>query len=98
MIRNAMQWAGTHPPGIVAAIILAAVLAGCGDLLDDNSADWQHSNDLQSAIQQAVHEHRFAQAAQDMCGPNAAWREEPDGSVACSTKHGRPTITLRVSP
>ena len=68
------------------------------DGIDDHSAEWDQAQDLQAAITRARDEQRFARAAQDLCGPQAAWQQLPDGSVQCRTKYGRPTITVKVSP
>lgn len=68
------------------------------DGVDDHSYEWAQADDLQAAIIRARDEKRFAQAAQAMCGPQAAWQALPDGSVQCRTKYGRPTITVKVSP
>jgi len=82
------------------ALLVAAVLtlAWLGPALDDHSGEWQQAEDLQDAINAAIAEQRFAQAAQALCGPQAAWAQLQDGSVQCSTKRGRPTITVQVSP
>ena len=83
------------------AIALAIALAALGpalDGLDDHSHEYAQADDLQAAIIRARDEQRFAQAAQAMCGPQAAWQQLADGSVQCRTKHGRPTITVQVSP
>lgn len=77
---------------------VAAILGWFGPSLDDRSFEHDQADDLQAAIQRATDEHRFAQAAQALCGPQAAWESLPDGSVQCRTKYGRPTITVEVSP
>ena len=69
-------------PGIL-TVIFAAMLGIVGPVLDDHSA---------------VEQRRFEQAAQQLCGPQAAWQQQADGSVSCRTTYGRPTITVRVSP
>lgn len=79
-------------------LAIAALLGILGPSLDDHSADWALSDDLQAAINTAVEQRRFERAAQDLCGPQAAWQQNPDGSVSCRTKYGRPTITVKVSP
>ena len=93
MIARATPW--------ILASLLVAALAGLGpalDGIDDHSAEWAQADDLQAAINRAIAEQRFAKAAQDMCGPQAAWQQLADGSVQCRTKHGRPTITVQVHP
>ncbi len=84
-----------------AALAMAFVLASLGpwlDGIDDHSTEWRQAEDIQAALIRARDEQRFAAAAQDMCGPQAAWKQLADGSVQCRTKHGRPTITVQVSP
>ena len=83
--------------GITCAFAIAAI--GCNlDGIDDHHAEWQQAQDLQLAINAATARGRFEHAAQQLCGPQAAWAELADGSVQCRTKYGRPTITVRVSP
>lgn len=83
--------------GIVCAIAIAAL--GCNlDGIDDNSAEWDRAVDLQDAINAAIHQRKFEQSAQALCGPQSPWVQQPDGSVQCATKHGKPTILVRVSP
>ncbi len=84
-----------------AALVIALILASLGpalDGIDDHSTEWRQAEDIQAALIRARDEQRFAAAAQDMCGPQAAWQQLADGSVQCRTKHGRPTITVQVSP
>lgn len=82
------------------ALALAALLLLCwvGPSLDDHSAEWDQAVTLQDAINAAIAQEKFAVAAQAVCGPQAAWQQLQDGSVMCRTKHGRPTITVQVSP
>lgn len=90
----------------LAALVTAigALLLFGGPVLDaidawpDHHAEHAQAQDLQVAINQAVERGRFEQAAQHLCGPQAAWSELADGSVQCRTKHGRPTITVQVAP
>jgi len=82
-------------------LAIGAVLSGLGLALDTASGDdhtQAHTPDVQAAIQQAIERKRFEAAAQALCGPHAAWAELPDGAVQCRTKHGKPTITVQVSP
>lgn len=79
--------------------VLVVLLAGClGPALDDNHAEWSRSTDLQTAINTAIAQERFAQAAQELCGPQATWQQDENGSVICRTRYGKPTITVRVAP
>lgn len=83
------------------ALLLAIALSALGpalDGIDDHSHEYAQADDLQAAIIRARDEQRFAEAAQDMCGPQAAWQQLADGSVQCRTKHGRPTVKVTVSP
>lgn len=85
----------------IAGIALAIALSALGpalDGIDDHSHEYAQADDLQAAIIRARDEQRFAQAAQAMCGPQAAWQQLSDGSVQCRTKYGKPTITVQVSP
>lgn len=87
-------------PWLLAAA-LALVLATAHHLDDgipDHHAEWAQAEDLQLAINRAAAENRFATAAQQICGPQAAWEQLVDGSVQCRTKYGRPTVTVQVSP
>ena len=88
---------------INAALVIAVVLLlGLAHHLDDNipdhSAEQDQAVDLQAAIVASIAQERFDRAAQAVCGPQAAWAQLNDGSVQCSTKHGKPTITVKVSP
>lgn len=85
----------------IAGIALAIALSALGpalDGIDDHHAEWAQADDLQAALIRATDEKRFAQAAQAMCGPQAAWEQLHDGSVQCRTKYGRPTVKVTVSP
>jgi hypothetical protein len=77
---------------------LAILLAWFGPSIDDHSAEADQAVDLQAAINQAIRQEKFAQAAQAVCGPQSPWVQLNDGSVQCSTRYGKPTITVRVSP
>lgn len=93
MIARATPW--------ILASLLVVALAALGpalDHMDDHSAEFAVADDLQAAINRAVAEQRFARAAQDLCGPQAAWQQLADGSVQCRTKYGKPTITVQVHP
>lgn len=80
------------------AVAMVGALAWLGPSLDDHSDEWAQALTLQDAINEAIHQEKFALAAQALCGPQAAWQQLNDGSVQCRTKHGRPTITVQVSP
>lgn len=80
------------------AIAFAALLCWLGPSLDDHSAEFDQAVDLQMAINAAIEQGKFDRAAQAVCGPQSPWVQIADGSVQCSTKNGRPTITVKVSP
>lgn len=84
---------------LVLALVLVLGLAHhLGDDVGDHSAENDQAVDLQAAIVASIAQERFDRAAQAVCGPQAAWAQLNDGSVQCSTKHGKPTITVKVSP
>jgi hypothetical protein len=80
------------------AIAMVAALCWLGPTLDDHSAEFDQAVDLQAAITASIEQGKFEAAAQAVCGPQSPWVQTVDGSVQCSTKHGRPTITVTVSP
>lgn len=80
------------------ATTMALLLCWFGPSIDDHSAEFDQAADLQFAINQAIEQGKFDRAAQAVCGPQSPWVQLNDGSVQCSTKYGRPTITVRVSP
>jgi hypothetical protein len=82
----------------IMALAMVAALSWLGPTLDDHSAEWDQAVTLQDAINAAIAQEKFALAAQALCGPQAAWAQLNDGSVQCRTKHGKPTITVQVSP
>jgi len=94
---------GVALPGLTAwlAGITIALLIACSHYLDDipdHGAEWDQAVYLQDAINAAIQQEKFAVAAQALCGPQASWQQLHDGSVQCRTKHGKPTITVQVSP
>lgn len=80
------------------AVAMVAALCWLGPSLDDHSDEWDQAVYLQDAINEAIRQEKFAVAAQALCGPQAAWQQLNDGSVQCKTKHGKPSITVQVSP
>lgn len=80
------------------AVAMVAALCWFGPSLDDHGDEFAQAVYLQDAINAAIAQEKFAVAAQALCGPQAAWQQLNDGSVQCKTKHGRPTITVQVSP
>lgn len=82
----------------ILATAMALLLCWLGPTFDDHSAEFDQAADLQMAINQAIEQGKFERAAQAVCGPQSPWVQLKDGSVQCSTKYGKPTITVRVSP
>ncbi len=82
----------------IIAVAMVGALCWLGPSLDDHSAEWDQAVTLQDAINAAIAQEKFAVAAQALCGPQASWQQLHDGSVQCKTKHGKPTITVQVSP
>ena len=80
------------------ATTIGLLLCWFGPTLDDHSAENDQAVDLQYAINQSIRQEKFAQAAQAVCGPQSPWVQLNDGSVQCSTRYGKPTITVKVSP
>lgn len=69
--------------------LLVLLMAFVGPALDDNSAEnIAAKQELASKHQQD----RFERAAQEVCGPNAAFRlTQRQGEVICMTKRGHKT-------
>lgn len=82
----------------ILATTMALLLCWFGPTLDDHSAEADQAVDLQAAIVASIAQERFDRAAQAVCGPQSPWVQLNDGSVQCSTRYGKPTITVRVSP
>ena len=73
------------------AVALAAILS-TGHLLDDHSADWNHSTALQDAQQHAQAVDRRNRAAQQLCirlhGPGVAATWDADDRLVCTARRG----------
>ena len=82
----------------IIAMAMVAALCWLGPSLDDHGDEFAQAVYLQDAINAAIAQEKFAVAAQALCGPQASWQQLHDGSVQCKTKHGKPTITVQVSP
>ena len=86
---------------IAGAAGIAAVLS-TSHLLDDNSADWNHSTalaDAQRAAQLAARTEKSAQAVcQRIKGPNAAPRWTADGELTCVGTRGQAVSVAKVAP
>ena len=78
---------------LTAALTAAiATILSTGHLLDDHSAEWNHSTALRDAQQQAQANARRERAAQQLCvklhgpGVTAAW--DADDRLVCSARRG----------
>ena len=76
---------------IAGAVGIAAVLS-TGHLLDDHSADWDHSTALQDAQRQAQAVDRRNRAAQQLCirlhGPGVVPSWDADDRLVCRARRG----------
>lgn len=81
-------------------LAIAATLGILGPGLDDHSDDYVQLADIEAARQTAAERIRFEHAAQQLCGPNAAWTETADGSaIQCFTKRGhRAAVVVSTTP
>jgi len=84
------------PAGLTAA--LASILLA-GPVLDDHSAEWNHSTALRDAQQQAQAVERRNRAAQQLCiklhGPGAGYRWTDDGDLVCHDhRTGRQAVVV----
>ena len=91
MLSTATNWLA----GITVALLISASI----NLdIDDHNAEIDQAVDLQAAIVASIEQGKFDRAAQAVCGPQSPWVQTADGSVQCSTRYGKPTITVKVSP
>lgn len=83
-------------------LAIAAILGILGPSLDDHSDDYVQLANIEDAQQQAQAQARYERAAQELCGPNAAWMELQDGAIQCTDKRGRNArrvvLTSQVTP
>lgn len=86
--------ARTHAATIWLCATAVAILLSTSFHLDDMRHEMGVSADLQDAIRAEAREQRFAKAAQALCGPNAGYALQDDGSVQCYTHKGRKTIKV----
>lgn len=77
---------------LVAVLALGIAMSYVGPSMDEDSMPAQQARAEQ---QQAE---RFAKAAQEICGPNAAWVEQDDGSIRCYLHNGKKTNTVAKVP
>ena len=86
---------------IAGAVAMAAILLA-GPVIDDHSADWNHSTalaDAQRAAQLAARTEKSAQAlCQRIKGPNAAPRWTADGELTCVGTRGQAVSVAKVAP
>jgi uncharacterized protein (UPF0333 family) len=77
---------------MVAVVALSMAMAYVGPSMEEGGTPAQQASAEQ---QQAL---RFAKAAQEICGPNAAWVEQEDGSIRCYLHNGKKTNTVAQVP
>lgn len=80
-------------------LAIAAALGWLGpwlDGIDDHHDEWAQAENLKDAQRAAAARARFEQAAQLVCGPQAAWAMVTHDTVQCRNKYGRKTIVARV--
>lgn len=84
-------------------ILLAAAMAWAlgvlgpyldGITLDDHGHEVEQAKDLEDAQRAAAARQRFERAAQNLCGPQSAWREVSQGVIECKARRGLPSTTL----
>lgn len=81
------------------ALAIAAALGWLGpwlDGIDDHSDEWNQVRNIEDAQRAAAARARFEQAAQMVCGPQAAWAMVTRDTVQCRNKYGRKTVVARV--
>lgn len=79
---------------ILGVIAIAVTMAYVGPALDDNGYEQAQDEELEQAIKQAKQAERFDKAARAICGQNAGYRLQADGSIRCLLKNGKPTTTV----
>lgn len=75
----------------------AILLVASGVLLLWPASDAVHSSSQAAAIAEQGEAFRFAKAAREMCGEDAAWDIVGD-TIQCYRHTGQPTITAEVMP
>lgn len=80
---------------LAAYTLLIALGLSASFHLDDHAGD---SDAAAAAIAEQSEAIRFAKAAQEMCGLNAAWTLIDGRTVQCFTHRGFKTIVAEVSP
>lgn len=83
----------------LAIFVGASVILLAGPVLDDHSAEWNHSTALQDAQRAARAEYRRDLAASRLCaeanGPGAAWRWTDSGDLVCTDhRTGRAAVVV----
>lgn len=76
---------------VINAALLAVLVVAMAYVGPELDAQSEH---VQQAIDAQQQERRFTKAVQEMCGPNAAWREQEDGSIRCYLHTGKKTNTI----
>lgn len=85
-MNRALTW-------IIAALAAVAIAAACNlDGPDDNSAEWDQSENLKALQASEPETARREAAAQALCnevrGPNSEARWDADGKLGCTTRKG----------
>jgi len=83
----------------IGAAAAVAALLSTGHLLDDHSADWNHSTALADAQRAARTEALRERAAAQLCiklrGPGTAYRWTDDGDLVCTDhRTGRAAVVV----
>lgn len=90
---------------MVRTIALTAAMAGAlavlgpwldGVHIDDHSSEVQQARDLEDAQRAAEARQRFERAAQQLCGPQSAWREVAHDSIECTARRGLRSVVLHL--
>lgn len=86
----------------LAIFVGASAILLAGQVLDDHSAEWNHSTALRDAQRAAQLAARTEKSAQALCqrikGPNAAPRWTADGELTCVGTRGQAVSVAKVAP
>lgn len=81
-----------------ATVVGIAALLSTGHLIDDHSAEWNHSTALADAQKAAQIAARTERAAQQLCvrikGPNAGYRWTASGDLVCTSNKGQGAVSV----
>lgn len=82
---------------MAAIVLMLFVLASAFGGPDDIATEAAVAAELCSIERQQDRDARYSKAAQEICGPNAAWKDLGSGQIQCFTHKGRPTVIAKVS-